>query len=68
MCVFHGADMAGAQTRLEEVNTLLAASADGGSVSVGLTQMRDGDSVDQLVGRADRAMYEGRRLRRGPQD
>ena len=68
LCVFQGVDMAGAQTRLEAINTSLAASADGASVSVGLTQMWHGDSIDHLVERADKAMYEDRRLRLGPEE
>lgn len=66
LCVIQGLDMAGAHTRLEAVNAALAAGAKGGSVSVGLAQMRPSDSIDRLVERADKAMYEDRRRRRGP--
>ena len=66
LCVIQGLDVASAQTRVEAINQALAGGTDGGSISVGLAQLRPGDTVARIVDRADKAMYDGRTLHRHP--
>ena len=64
VCVISGLNTADATKRLALVNPALAAGAEHGSVTVGLAELRAGDSPDDLVARADAALYRERHLRR----
>lgn len=59
-----GADMATAEQRLREFGVILGEEAPGASASVGFAELRDGDSLDDLIARADHALVAGRRPRR----
>ncbi|MFN2569121.1 MAG: GGDEF domain-containing protein [Candidatus Dormibacteria bacterium] len=63
LCVLLDADLEDVRSRFSEVEVLLAARTRGGSMSVGMTAFRPGDTVEDLIGRADGDMYENRRLR-----
>ena len=60
LCAFVDVSMSEAVKRFETVNADLAAAA-GASVTVGLAEMRSDDSLEDLIGRADEALYEQRR-------
>jgi diguanylate cyclase (GGDEF)-like protein len=60
------ADLATAEQRLREFTILLNEDAPGATASVGFAELRDGDSVDDLVARADDALVEARRRRGRP--
>jgi diguanylate cyclase (GGDEF)-like protein len=50
-----------ARRRLAEVNETLRSLHPGGELSVGLAVLREGDTVEALMGRADRDLYASRR-------
>ena len=60
VCVLNGCPPAEAAVRMAEVNTALGASAEPGSVTIGIAQLQDGETADSVVARADQALYEAR--------
>ena len=60
------ADLATAEQRLREFTVILNEEAPGATASVGFAELRQGDSVDDLVARADDALVEARRRRGRP--
>jgi len=60
LCVLPGMRASVAQTRMREVNQWLAATDRPASVTAGLAEMCRGDTDEQLVARADRALYRAR--------
>ena len=62
VCVLAGIDMPTASQRLSSLNDLLAASPEGGSITIGLAEMQPEDSPEDLLVRADMALYRKRRL------
>jgi diguanylate cyclase (GGDEF)-like protein len=64
VCAMSDLDMEAAAKRIRLVNTALAASTEHGSVTVGLAELRAGDSPEDLVARADAALYRERQCRR----
>jgi diguanylate cyclase (GGDEF)-like protein len=64
VCLLPGLDIAHATERFALVNVALAKSPEGGSVTFGLAQLRPGDSVAELVARADAELYTERARRR----
>jgi diguanylate cyclase (GGDEF)-like protein len=63
-CVIEGLNAADTTKRLASVNAVLAVAANPASVTVGVTQLRPTDSTDDLLGRADAALYRERPERR----
>jgi diguanylate cyclase (GGDEF)-like protein len=59
-----GADMATAELRYNEFGVLLGEEAPGATASVGFAELRDHDTLDDLISRADVALVKGRRSRR----
>ncbi|HXX89801.1 MAG TPA: GGDEF domain-containing protein [Acidimicrobiales bacterium] len=59
-----GADMATAEQRFNEFGVLLAEEAPGTTASVGFAELREGDTLDDLISRADTALVKSRRSRR----
>jgi diguanylate cyclase (GGDEF)-like protein len=59
-----GADMATAELRFKEFAVILAEEAPGSSASVGFTELRQHDTLDDLVAGAESAMLKSRRNRR----
>jgi diguanylate cyclase (GGDEF)-like protein len=60
LCAIPGVTLAEAADRLGAVNSSLSAGAEQASISVGLAEMRADDSVLDLIGRADAALYRQR--------
>jgi len=56
--------MAEAAKRFALVHADLTKAAEPGSVTIGLAELRHDDSVDDLVARADAALYRERQTRR----
>jgi len=61
-----GADLATAEQRLREFTVILGEEAPGASVSVGFAELRQDDTLDELVARADDALVQARRRRGRP--
>jgi len=64
VCALSGPTMAEARHRLSQVNTVLAAAPEHGSVTVGLAELQPDDLVEELVARADAALYRERQQQR----
>ena len=64
LCVLGGVTPAKARARLTTIRAKLAAGSEPVSISVGLAELRDRDSLDDLIRRADAHLYWGRRRRR----
>jgi diguanylate cyclase (GGDEF)-like protein len=61
VCSVAGQDTAGVRRRLDAVTADVALSADGRGISVGLAERRPGEPLEELIERADQAMFDGRR-------
>ncbi|HVM66547.1 MAG TPA: GGDEF domain-containing protein [Acidimicrobiales bacterium] len=59
-----GADMATAEQRFNEFSVLLGEEAPGATASVGFAKLRDSDTLEDLISRADVALVKNRRSRR----
>ena len=66
ICVLGGVTREEAVGRFDAVRQTLTELLPGGSISVGLAELRGGDSIDDLIGRADAELYDGRRARGHP--
>jgi diguanylate cyclase (GGDEF)-like protein len=64
VCALIGMNMVDARSRLAEIDEVLAQAVEPGSVTVGLAEMRNGDSAAELIARADAALYLERRKHR----
>jgi len=64
VCAISGLPMADVAKRLSLVNAVLAEAPEKASVSVGLAELESEDSPEDLVARADTALYRVRQLRR----
>jgi diguanylate cyclase (GGDEF)-like protein len=60
VCSLYGVRSADVRGRFRQVREELAIGRDSGSVSVGLADLEPGDSLDDLVGRADAALLAAR--------
>jgi diguanylate cyclase (GGDEF)-like protein len=58
LCVVTGLNLPDVTRRLDFVNGVLAEAPSSGSVTVGLSALQPEDSLDDLVDRADAALYE----------
>lgn len=61
-----GADTTTATQRVQDFTVILGQEAPGASVSVGFAELRAGDTLDELVVRADDDLVEARRRRARP--
>ncbi len=61
ICALADADLADAHRRFDEIHLALDKLHAGCSVSVGFSQMRDDDTVEELISRGDEALYESKR-------
>lgn len=64
ICGTPGLGLAEAQRRLDAVNHTLAATG-GGTASIGVVQLQDGETLDHAISRADAAMYLNKHNRGG---
>jgi two-component system cell cycle response regulator len=65
VCAIAGLNEAATAIRFSAVSSDLAAAAEPGSISFGLTELRPGDTPDEVIARADEALYKARRQQRG---
>lgn len=65
ICVAPGLELSDLVARLKHVNVALEISATPGTVSVGLAELQPLDTAEDLVARADAALYQTRRELRG---
>ena len=61
VCALSNAEIADAERRLREVADVLGAAPSHGSIAWGLTELQADDTLDDLVARADSALYGARR-------
>jgi diguanylate cyclase (GGDEF)-like protein len=61
VCTHSGQSLAQAGTRYREMSLRLAEGPSGARITVGLAELETGDSLEQLVDRADQAMIGARR-------
>jgi diguanylate cyclase (GGDEF)-like protein len=61
VCSLTGADAAGAIARFERIKSDLAKAPHGPAISIGLAERHSGESLADLIGRADAAMIDIRR-------
>ena len=64
LCALPGSDAEAARRRFAEVARSLTDMNPGASVSMGLAELKDEDTLDELIARADDALYRGRFSRR----
>jgi len=60
LCSMAGVGLPAAGARFEEINAVLDDRDQTGSMSVGLAELRSGESLVELIGRADEALVEAR--------
>jgi diguanylate cyclase (GGDEF)-like protein len=63
VCVLTGLNLAEASERLVSINTVLAEAYDHVSVTLGIAELQENESLQDLVGRADAALYRERARR-----
>jgi diguanylate cyclase (GGDEF)-like protein len=63
VCAVSDMDLAQARERFKEIQESLASGTGGGGVTVGLAEMRPGDTLGDLIERADAALLQTRRAR-----
>jgi diguanylate cyclase (GGDEF)-like protein len=64
LCALPGTDVESAHRRFAEVARSLTDMSPGASLSTGMAALKDGDTLDELIARADDALYAGRFSRR----
>ncbi|MEO6142680.1 MAG: GGDEF domain-containing protein, partial [Dermatophilaceae bacterium] len=57
VCALAGLNVADASMRMSLVQATLADGSEHGSVTVGVSELQDGDSLESLIERADEALY-----------
>lgn len=60
LCAMTAVDIEAVRHRFDEIDAVLRDRAEAGSVSVGLAQMQAGDTLEELIHRADVALVEAR--------
>ena len=63
VCVLPGISVENARQRFEAVSAKLGAGLSGASITVGLARLQAGDSVDDLIQRADDEVSSARKRR-----
>ena len=67
VCVLAGVSLERARHRMAAIRKTLREELDGASITIGLAHLEPGETVDELVARADRTLYAQRTRRRfGP--
>lgn len=61
VCTIADSDIGGSRRRVAEIALALALVQPDASISVGLAEMRAEDTLEDLIGRADEALYEEKR-------
>jgi len=65
ICAFSNFGLDEVRQRFEKIQAALREKDEGCSISVGLAQLKDDDTLDELTARGDAALYEARRRKRG---
>jgi diguanylate cyclase (GGDEF)-like protein len=65
VCALPGATAAVARARVEDTRSVLDELVDGATVSAGYAELQATDTLDEVVGRADRDLYRSRRGEQG---
>jgi diguanylate cyclase (GGDEF)-like protein len=60
VCSLTGLTMANATERVVQINSALEELPERGTVTIGLAELQPDDSLEDLIARADAALYEGR--------
>ncbi|MGI8460256.1 MAG: GGDEF domain-containing protein [Solirubrobacterales bacterium] len=60
LCSFVGVGTADVKARFDEINVVLGGRDHSGSMSVGLSELQAGDTLQELIDRADQALNESR--------
>jgi diguanylate cyclase (GGDEF)-like protein len=64
VCALPDSRLAAAERRFTDIGTALSSAIAGASVSIGLVELRGEESLEAVIDRADREMYDRRRARR----
>lgn len=64
VCALQDCVLAEAERRFSEIGEVLAGAVAGASLSMGLAELRGGESLGAVIDRADHEMYDRRRTRR----
>jgi diguanylate cyclase (GGDEF)-like protein len=62
VCALPGADLTDAARRFDEVGEMLGLASPGARISIGLVELQTDESLDGVIDRADRRLYEGRKV------
>jgi diguanylate cyclase (GGDEF)-like protein len=65
VCAFSDFDLDGVRDRFDQIQGALDQTRKGCSISVGLAELQDDDTLDDLTARGDAALYEAKRRRQG---
>ncbi len=65
VCVLAGTDTAEATARFAEIKSALAREHDEAGISVGVVELQDGETLDELITRGDAALYAAKGRPRG---
>jgi diguanylate cyclase (GGDEF)-like protein len=60
LCVLPGVTLQEGARRFEEMNVAIASVIPGGSISIGLAQLTENDSAEDVIARADAALYSAK--------
>jgi diguanylate cyclase (GGDEF)-like protein len=63
VCALSDVDLATASERIVEIRAALDEMHPGASISAGLADLRPGDTLEAVIGRADEALYDIKRHR-----
>lgn len=63
VCALPGARLPQAERRFTEIDDMLSTVIAGASVTVGLAELRTDESLEEVIGRSDRDMYDRREVR-----
>jgi diguanylate cyclase (GGDEF)-like protein len=65
LCALSDVDLESARARFDEIHHALSELREGYSISVGLAELHGDDTLEDLIGRGDAALYEARQAKRG---
>ena len=66
VCALPGSNLSDATRRFDDVREKLSVSSPGTTVSIGLAELRVDESLDGIIERADRHLYDGRKAEASP--
>ena len=66
VCALPGSSATAAKARVSQAQSVLGELVDGATVSAGYAELRATDTLDEVIARADKDLYQSRRLEQGP--